>query len=200
MSPTRRSLLRALGAAVPVAVAGCGSTDEDDPDEDSSHAPTPTSTPHGVTAVSTPTPTTAVSTTDQSAMTVLPEPGNGWTLAETRRMAARMLGAQTGIVGKYESPDGTRFRAVVLERFPRHDPTYKAERWACIGWDVAVAYERFAFAAGTGTEQRNYTPETPPHMDRTAIPGSTDRSRDLLARSPILSAELVEENAVDCGQ
>ncbi len=113
-------------------------------------------------------------------------------------MAARMLGAETGVVGKYESADGTRFRAVVLERFPRHDPTGKAERWACIGWDVAVAYEDFAFAAGTGTEQRDYTPETPPYMDRTAIPGSADRSRELLARSPLLSAERVDASEVTC--
>ncbi|WP_415379998.1 hypothetical protein [Halosimplex sp. TS25] len=109
-----------------------------------------------------------------------------------------MLGAETGVVGEYEASDGVRFRAVVLERFPRHDPTRKAERWACIGWDVALAYEDFAFAAGTGTEQRDYTPETPPHMDRTAIPGSVDRSRELLARSPLLSAERVDANEVDC--
>ncbi|MFC7197434.1 hypothetical protein ACFQL4_26995 [Halosimplex aquaticum] len=64
---------------------------------------------------------------------------------------------------------------------------------------MAVAYDTFAFAAGTGTEQRNYTPETPPHMDRTAIPGSAERSRELLARSPLLSTERVDGNEVGCG-
>jgi len=138
------------------------------------------------------------STLDRDAEDALPEPGEGWTLVETRRMAARMLGAETGVVGEYEAADGTRFRAVVLERFPRHDPTHKAERWACIGWDVAVAYEEFAFAAGTGTEQRDYTPETPPYMDRTAIPGSAERSRSLLARSQLLDSDAVAANAVTC--
>ncbi|QPV64491.1 hypothetical protein I7X12_07730 [Halosimplex litoreum] len=110
----------------------------------------------------------------------------------------RLLGAESGVVREYEDPDGTRFRVVALKMSEGYDAADKAERWACIGWDVAVASEDFALAAGTGTEQRNYTPETPPHMDRTAIPGSAERSRKLLARSPLLSAERVDANDVTC--
>ncbi|QLH76709.1 hypothetical protein HZS55_05045 [Halosimplex rubrum] len=200
MTLTRRSVLRAIGAAVPLAVAGCETPDSPEPDADAAPSPAPTDTPRVSRTPGTASRTTASpsSTPDRDAEDVLPEPGSGWTLTETRTMAARMLGAETGVVGEYERPDGTRFRAVVLKRFPRHDPTRKAERWACIGWDVAVADEDFAFAAGTGTEQRDYTPETPPYMDRTAIPGSADRSRDLLARSPLLSAERIDANEVTC--
>ncbi|WP_436929998.1 hypothetical protein [Halosimplex halobium] len=196
MTPTRRSVLRGIGAAVPFVVAGCEAPDSPEPDADAAPSPAPTD---ARTPSRTPEPTGSPSPTpDRDAGEVLPEPGDGWTLVETRGMAARMLGAETGVVGEYEHSRGTRFRAVVLERFPRHDPTGKAERWACIGWDVAVAYGDFAFAAGTGTEQRNYTPETPPYMDRTAIPGSADRSRELLARSPLLSIDRVDENEVTC--
>ncbi|WP_123538077.1 hypothetical protein [Halosimplex salinum] len=200
MTPTRRSVLRAVGTASALALTGCQTGDSNDSDADSapSSAPTQSRTP-SETPEQTPASTESPSPTpDRDAEDVLPESGKGWSLMETREMSARMLGAETGIVGEYEAADGTRFRVVVLERFPRHDPTRKAERWACIGWDVAVAYEDFALAAGTGTEQRDYTPETPPHMDQTAIPGSAERSRELLARSPLLSVERVDANEVDC--
>ncbi|MFB6138864.1 MAG: hypothetical protein ABEJ26_00330 [Halosimplex sp.] len=200
MTPTRRSVLRAIGAVVPLAVAGCEAPDSPEPDAGTVPSPAPTDT--RTASRTTESPSSPVGspspTPDRDAEDVLPEPGSGWTLVETRRMSARMLGAETGVVGEYEAADGTRFRAVALERFPRHDPTRKAERWACIGWDVAVAYGDFAFAAGTGTEQRDYTPETPPYMDRTAVPGSSGRSRELLARSPLLSAARVDANEVTC--
>lgn len=111
-----------------------------------------------------------------------------------------MLGGETGVRGYFESPDGVRFQVVVMEMAEGYDATAKARRWACVGWDVTLAYEGFAFAAGTGTDQSNgtYTPEQPPHMTRSPVPGTTEQARTLLSYSPMLSAEVIGSNEQDC--
>lgn len=82
------------------------------------------------------------------------------------------------------------------------DPEGEANSWACsAGWTVALGYRRFAVAASTGTAQRTFTPEVPPQMTRTPIPETTDPAMELLARSPGLSREYVDEHAItsaDC--
>jgi hypothetical protein len=89
-----------------------------------------------------------------------------------------------GIAGWYESPDGTRFQTVAIRFREPLGPDHLTESWACIDYDVAVAYEQWGFATGTGTgtEQQTFTPEAPPHM----------------RRSPILSTELIGEHQVTC--
>jgi hypothetical protein len=76
------------------------------------------------------------------------------------------------------------------------DPTAQAEEFADTGWQVALAYRRFALAAGTGTDQRTFTPEKPITLDRTPIPGTESLVRELVARSPALSADYVAEHDV----
>jgi len=186
MAPTRRTVLRGVGAAIPLVVAGCEAPDSPEPDADAAPSSVPTDT--GAPS----------ETPELPARRALPGAGDGWKLVGSYRISATNLGGKAGFTGEYEHSEGTQFRAVALEASEGYYAARKAERWACIGWDVAVAYEGFALAAGTGTEQRDYTPETPPHMDRTAIPGSKERSRDLLARSPLLSAERVDANEVTC--
>ncbi|WP_135366023.1 hypothetical protein [Halosimplex halophilum] len=190
MTPTRRSVLRTVGTASALALAGCQTGGPSDSGTDSAPPRAPTDSP-------TPEPTPS-ETPELPARRALPEAGDDWELIGIDRISATNLGGKAGFTGGYRDPEGTRFRVVALEMSEGYDAADKAERWACIGWDMAVAYEGFALAAGTGTEQRNYTPETPPNMDRTAIPGSADRSRELLTRSPLLSAERVDANEVAC--
>ena len=55
-----------------------------------------------------------------------------------------------------------------------------------------------AIAASTGTEQRTFTPEVPPTMTQSPVPGTEDRVRELLALSPRLGTADIDENRVHC--
>jgi hypothetical protein len=55
-----------------------------------------------------------------------------------------------------------------------------------------------AVAASTGTEQRTFTPEVPPTMTQSPVPGTEDRVRELLALSPRLGTADIDENRVHC--
>lgn len=187
MSPSRREALQLGVLSAVTALAGC-----------SSDRPA-TATPSGTSmqsAISTPT-----SSPNRSAVDVLPEPRNGWRLVETEReLGASMLGGETGATGKYESATGGVFKVVALEMEEGFSAEDKAHRWACIGWDVTVAYQGFAFSAGTGTHQQTFTPETPPHMTRTPVPDSEDDSIELLTYSPLLSEQIIGDHRQYCSE
>lgn len=173
-------------------LAGCSS---DNP-ATGTQTETPTNSPHSeptFTVESTPTP-------KPTAEDQLPVPKDGWKLVGTEGKDWRMLSAKTGIIGKYESSEGTLFKVVIKEMMEDYSAEVHAERWACIGWDVAVAYEGYAFAAGTGTDQQTFTPEEPPHMTKTPVPGSEDDSIELLTYSPLLSEQIISENRQFCSE
>jgi hypothetical protein len=111
---------------------------------------------------------------------------------------AAPYGAVTATIGEYTNPDGVDFLVPVYEMQADFSAGRKARRWAEIGWDVAVAYQGFAFAAGTGTTKQTFTPEQPPQMNRTPLPGTEAQSRGLLARSPLLTEDVIEAYSITC--
>jgi hypothetical protein len=140
----------------------------------------------------------ATRTPAPSVREALPESGDGWTLRDTGDVVPVPLTAEDHVRGDYRSPDGTEFRAVVIE-FPRPGVAeFNAERLACEAeWSVAVRYRTLAVAASSGTTQEALTPEHPPQMSRTAVPGTDADARRLLRRSPALSRETVEDGEID---
>ena len=184
----RRKLLQARTLSTLELVAGylSGRTDDD------SGAPTesPTDT---ATAAPTATPTPA-----PSAEELLPAPENDWRLTGTDDKDWRMLGGETGIIGEYRNGNDTLFNVVIKQLADGYSAASHAERWACIGWDVAVAYQGYAFAAGTGTTQQTFTPRALPHMAHTPVPGSEDEPVALLSYSPLLTPQIIETNRQRC--
>jgi hypothetical protein len=180
-------LRRDVLALLSVAVAGAGCTGP----ADSKVSEPPTSTEDS--------PTTDSSATTDPAYAgprdLLPAAGDGWTLLHTDVAGYRRLGYDEGVQAAYEAPDGTRVTVLVVT-LRVGDPTAQAEEFADTGWQVALAYRRFALAAGTGTDQRTFTPEKPITLDRTPIPGTESLVRELVARSPALSADYVAEHDV----
>jgi hypothetical protein len=72
-----------------------------------------------------------------------------------------------------------------------------AHSWACAGWQIALSIDNVAIAASTGTYQRTFTPEKPPTMTKSPVPGTDERVRELLT----FSLELTEsdiENTTSC--
>ncbi len=183
----RRNIIKYIGATSLIITCGCSSVNDS-----RSQSPDKTSETGGTKTKSA-----------QPAVepeTVLPEPGDGWQLATTDAVGAQPLGGVPGggASGEYTSPADEQFTVVVIRMRSSFDPSDLAESWACIDWDVAVAYEQWAFAAGTGTTQQTFTPEAPPHLDRSPVPGTETASRELLSRSPILSVDKVRDHAVVC--
>jgi hypothetical protein len=175
----RRDVLALLS----VAVAGAGCTAPGTP-ESSSATPSQTSDASATTEP-----------TDAGPRDLLPEAGDGWTRLNTEFAGYRHLGYDEGVQATYEAPDGTRVSLLVVT-LRVGDPTAQAEEFADTGWQVALAYRRFAVAAGTGTDQRTFTPEKPITLDRTPIPGTESLVRELVARSPALSADYVADHDV----
>jgi hypothetical protein len=180
-------LRRDVLALLSVAVAGAGCTGPADPTGSES------------TTRTEPSPTTDSSATTDPAYAgprdLLPAAGDGWTQLNTEFAGYRRLGYDEGVQAAYEAPDGTRVTVLVVT-LRVGDPTAQAEEFADTGWQVALAYRRFALAAGTGTDQRTFTPEKPITLDRTPIPGTESLVRELVARSPALSADYVAEHDV----
>jgi hypothetical protein len=177
-------LRRDVLALLSVAVAGAGCTAPGTPESSSSATPSQTSD--------------ASATTEPAysgPRDLLPEAGDGWTQLNTEFAGYRRLGYDEGVQAAYEAPDGTRVTVLVVT-LRVGDPTAQAEEFADTGWQVALAYRRFALAAGTGTDQRTFTPEKPITLDRTPIPGTESLVRELVARSPALPAEYVAEHDV----
>lgn len=184
--PTRRAFFASLGAVTAISSSGCvsdGTSTAIDPDS---------------TAAPSPQTATRAPTRFPDARSVLPKSTDEWELERTERMEASVLGGDSGEMGYYDSPEGARYKAVALELSDDYAVTAKAERWTCIGWDVALTYDGFVFAAGSGTDQQTFTPETPPHMTRTPVPGTEDESRELLSHSPLLTTTIIRENEATC--
>ena len=186
---SRRRLLRASGLAAFASLSGCLW------ESDRSTTDSPTrerSFEDG---------TTGSSTEDLSPEELLPREGDGWSGEQVDRgFAWSARGAEDGVFGRYTSPEDRSYEVVIMEVGREYDPETKATNWACtVGWNVALTYRQFAVAAGTGTRNRTFTPERPPHMTRTPIPGTTEPTRELLSRSPVLSRAFVDRHAItDC--
>jgi len=216
MERTRRSVLATLGATLTVFGAGCRSTPGDDPatapdtSEPRPDSPTSESRPDSPTSERRPpsstgspawtAPSTPTETPGLDAADVLPEPGGEWRVESKGGLQVRYIGGETGANAEYTSPDGVRFRVVVVEREDPSSAEVKAHGLYCDGWPVTLAHEEFAFAAGSGTVQPTdtYTPETPPHMTRSPVPETTDRAVELLTSSPILTAAIVSNRTRSC--
>jgi hypothetical protein len=217
MELDRRDFLGVLTVAGGVGLAGCFGSNGENPvgTETATTAEMTTqskpTTPDSLTQVPTEaqncsgpdgrdTPTTTAYQ-DYSAEDALPEPQNGWGLDETTDSNGQDLGAIEGIRGIYTSPGGVRFVVDVIKRRSSVAPFNRLSQrsLAETGWDIGIAYGRFLFAAGTGTYQLTHTPEKPPRLDRTPIPGTEDQSRELLSYSPLLTEEWISNNAFTCG-
>lgn len=177
MPVSRRRVVRLSGLSAAAALAGCtvdrGTTET--PPGTTRRTPTPESTPSDL----------------------LPDPNGEWELTGTEDWNWRMIGGVAGTIGEYDSPDGTLFKVVVMDS-GNSASDQRAEEWACNGWDVVLAYRTHLFAAGTGTTEQTFTPEQPPHMTKTPVPGSENESRELLTYSPLLDDGIIEEHRRRC--
>jgi hypothetical protein len=150
------------------------------------------------------TSTTASPTSSLAPEDLLPREADGWTRNRTERGAFSWSarGAEDGVFGYYTSPEDRTYKVVIMKMKEGYSPERKAVSWKCsVEWSAALSYGRFSIAASTGTAQRTFTPEKPPHMTRTPIPDTTEPAKELLANSPELSREYVDGHAVteaDC--
>lgn len=182
----RRLLLAALCGCI--GTGGCS----DGPLADGRDSPARTPVTEQEPSDTSPTSSSAV-----SPETVLPEPGGGWTLIETGHVAPVPLDAEGSREGRYRSPNEIAFRVIVVEVANEDSARYTARRWRCdIGWRVALSYLTFAIAASTGTVQETFTPERPPKMTRTPLADTLSPAVKLLGRSPVLSQDFIEANAI----
>lgn len=153
---------------------------------------------------STTTATTGSPVSSLAPEELLPQEVDGWTRnrVESGAFSWSARGAEDGTFGYYTSPEDRPYKVVVMKMDEGYSPERKAVTWKCsVEWSVALSYRRFAIAASTGTAQRTFTPEEPPHMTRTPIPGTIESAKELLANSPALSREYVDREAVteaDC--
>ncbi|MFW5939222.1 MAG: hypothetical protein ACOCQU_02115 [Halolamina sp.] len=192
-SLSRRGALATVAAAI-AGFAGCG---EGEPPTSGERMTIDTATGSGTTtqadtdSATNGTDSTTAGTDSPSAEDLVPADGERWTRTEFERREYATLGVESGIRADYRDGDGLAAAVVVLE--DPHDPERRAETLHCqVGWPVVLVVDAFAIAAGTGTPQRTHTPETPPQMDRTAVPETTDDAVSLLATSPELSSDRIE--------
>lgn len=130
-----------------------------------------------------------------AAEDLLPRATGEWTLVRTDEYDWRTIGGADGVRGHYTDADGVAYQVVIMA-VARGDPQTRVAAWTCeVGWTVGLAHEEFAVVAGTGTARRTFTPERPPTMTSTPVPGTTDRVLDLLANSPTLTRSAVEAHA-----
>jgi|GEM_PF-462272 len=187
----RRSVLTGLASLA--ALSGCSFEDGDPERSARPRSDEPTASDHSPSRTDTDT-----GTPELSVRETLPEGGDGWTLLDTGDVVPAPLTAEDHARGEYRSPGGTEFRVVIIE-LPRPGiAAFNAERLACEAeWSVALQYRTLAIAASTGTTQKSMTPEHPPQMTRTAVPGTTGDARRLLRRSPLLSREIIETGEIE---
>jgi len=137
--------------------------------------------------------------TDSGLESYLPDGTGEWKFRGVRDRTPDWspLGATDGIIGQYRGPDGAAYEFLVMDTQPSYTEG-TARSLACAGWQVAVVVDGHAIAASTGTEQRTFTPEVPPTMTQSPVPGTEDRVRELLALSPRLGTADIDENRVHC--
>lgn len=132
----------------------------------------------------------------------LPRETDGWVLERSENGTLSYLGGTASIRAEYTSPDGDGYEVVIMAVSEDIGFVTTAKTWKCqAGWTVALGYRGFAIVAGTGTDQRRFTPEAPPQMTRTPIPGTTETTKSLLANSPELTRETIDRYEVteeDC--
>ncbi|QPV62644.1 hypothetical protein I7X12_18245 [Halosimplex litoreum] len=195
----RRSVLAGLAALG--GLSGCSFEGSDPERSASPGSDEPTASDHSPSRTDTDTDThteTAPRTPVPSVREVLPEAGDGWRLLDTGDVVPVPLTAEDHVRGDYRGPDGTEFRVVVMEFSRPVIAEFNAERLACEAeWSVALQYRTLAIAASTGTTQERLTPEHPPRMSQTALPGTSGDPRRLLRRSPVLSRDPIETGAID---
>lgn len=180
--------------------AGCmswnsGST----PDSTETTEPTPTDEAEVDTA---PSPTETTTTVQSNPESYLPEPPDEWEYRGTRDWINGWtpLGARDGVIGQYRGPNGHPYEVLIMDMGEPVDEI-NGRRLACAGWQVALAIDRYSIAASTGTPQdQTLTPERPPTMTQTAVPGTEDKVIELLTYSPDLSNTEIEENRRVCHQ
>ncbi len=137
--------------------------------------------------------------TDSGPRSFLPDSTDEWNFRGIRENHGSWspLGADDGIIGQYQGPEGTSYEFVVMDtQQPYTEGT--ARSLACAGWQVAITIDGHAVAASTGTEQRTFTPEAPPTITQSAVPETGDRVRELLALSPRLKEADIDENRISC--
>lgn len=125
----------------------------------------------------------------------LPKEGDGWQIVDRLATDVAEIGALEAIEVVYER-DGTGcyFYAIVFGSAGKALRT--ASDWDEIGWQVVVTKQNMLFAATTGTLTVTTTPEAPPKVPGTPVPGTVDLAVDLLARSPTLSEAYIDSNAL----
>ncbi|GAA0206372.1 hypothetical protein GCM10009000_020860 [Halobacterium noricense] len=129
----------------------------------------------------------------------LPDSTDSWEFHGTQEHepAWSPLGATDGAIGQYQGPDGYSYEFVVMDSEEGFSEG-NARSLACAGWQIAIAIDRYAIAASTGTEQRTFTPEAPPTMTQSAAPETEDSVRELLSLSPRLSEADLDEHRINC--
>ena len=176
---TRRSIVEA-GLIGGLLLSGCS--------EARTNTPTPTDTDSASPTPELPDP-----------RSYLPEPDDEWTREQVRNIEVAPLGGEEGIRGIYTGPDGFEYHVIVFVSIrDRNNAPGTARSFACAGWQISVSKDRVAVAASTGTDQRTFTPELPPRMDRAPAPERVDEVRALLERSPRLTPEEVDLFEASC--
>jgi hypothetical protein len=125
----------------------------------------------------------------------LPEEGDGWQIVDRLATDVIEIGALEAIQVVYER-DGTEYYFYAIVFGSAGEAMRTASDWADIGWQVVVTKQNMLFAVTTGTLTVTTTPEAPPKVPGTPIPGAVDLAIDLLSRSPTLSKEYIESNVV----
>ena len=182
----RRHVLSLLGSTIPL--AGCSSpetgtpngtsTDELIPETDESSSQTPTATPKLTSGL------------------LLPSPTDAWELKRTEEEDWRYMNGSDGEHGFYTSPEGIPFEVIVVDVMENSEPESIAKAWKCdTGWQVTLAYQGFAIAAGSGTSQERGTPDAP-KMTRTPSPDTSDDARQLLSYSPRLNSDVITNREI----
>lgn len=133
---------------------------------------------------------------------LLPEEDSNWRINEKRQYSWGAIGADRGVIGIYDNSDGAEFHVLIMDLKEQYNVSGKATDLYCnVGWQVVLPKERFVFAASTGTNQREQTPEAPPTIARTPIPETNEKCIDLLGKSPNLDVEEVTSSRItdsDC--
>lgn len=185
---SRRGIVSRTVSLLLVGIAGCQSP------RSSADAESESLTPSERTASTTTPASSTTSTPVRDLSSLLPVATDGWTRTGTGEPAIGGLGAVDGVEADYESPDGTFYRVDVVRWDSREEARQESRWWVRVGWSVVVPYQWYTFAAGSGTPERTLTPEHPPQMPTTPVDGGAPAARELLALSPVLTAEYVREN------
>lgn len=177
----RRLLLVSSGSLS--SLVGCQNLLASDDDRTESPSRTPKETP--------------TSTRTQSPESLLPKGLDRWNLVRTSEYGWRPIGARDGIRGHYTDENGVQYQVLIMDVNEIYDIRAKTVGLHCnVGWEVALSVDSYIFAASTGTVQKTYTPERPPTMTQTPVPGTTEQCKLLLSHSPALTLDQINEQAV----